>query len=358
MSNDILNPEFLGQINQLVKDDLLPLVNDIDQKGFYPEAFLHKLGSIGAFGKDNNIDLLAAIETIAEIASTCGSTSFSAWCQIACVWYLQKSGNQQAQRYLPDLISGKVLAGTGMSNAVKHLAGIERINIQARRENGGYIIRGALPWVSNLGPDHLLIVAAHVEDGGYIMFVLPPSSNSFSLRSCPDFAGINGTGTYTVHIKDVFVPDADILAPEDSFAAYIDSIKPGFLLTQVGIALGLIRASLESIKTSNKRLSHVNKYLDYQFDSLESDYSSLRNSALALAGSEPGIILLDALRVRATASELVLQATQSAALHAGAAGYILKSPVQRRLREALFVAIVTPALKHLRKEIHNLEQAA
>jgi len=27
------------------------------------------------------------------------------------------------------------------------------------------------------------------------------------------------------------------------------------------------------------------------------------------------------------------------------------------LREAVFVAIVTPALKHLRKEIHALEQA-
>ena len=33
----------------------------------------------------------------------------------------------------------------------------------------------------------------------------------------------------------------------------------------------------------------------------------------------------------------------------------MKSPVQRRVREAMFVAIVTPALKHLRKEISDLE---
>jgi acyl-coA dehydrogenase domain protein len=54
---------------------------------------------------------------------------------------------------------------------------------------------------------------------------------------------------------------------------------------------------------------------------------------------------------------LALNATQSAALHAGAKGYLMRSPAQRRVREAMFVAIVTPAIKHLRKEIAALEAA-
>lgn len=36
----------------------------------------------------------------------------------------------------------------------------------------------------------------------------------------------------------------------------------------------------------------------------------------------------------------------------------MRHPAQRRLREAMFVAIVTPALKHLRQEINRLEQEA
>ena len=51
----------------------------------------------------------------------------------------------------------------------------------------------------------------------------------------------------------------------------------------------------------------------------------------------------------------ICDAAQSAALHAGAKGYLMRSPVQRRVREAMFVAIVTPATKHLRKEISKLE---
>ena len=54
------------------------------------------------------------------------------------------------------------------------------------------------------------------------------------------------------------------------------------------------------------------------------------------------------------ASELALRAAQSALLHQGARGYLMSSDVQRRVRESHFVAIVTPAIKHLRKEIARL----
>jgi alkylation response protein AidB-like acyl-CoA dehydrogenase len=55
--------------------------------------------------------------------------------------------------------------------------------------------------------------------------------------------------------------------------------------------------------------------------------------------------------VRAHVSELVLRSAQSALLHQGARGYLMSSDVQRRVRESHFVAIVTPAIKHLRKEM-------
>jgi hypothetical protein len=42
----------------------------------------------------------------------------------------------------------------------------------------------------------------------------------------------------------------------------------------------------------------------------------------------------------------------------GAKGYLQRSPAQRRLREAYFVAIVTPAIKHLRREIARVENGA
>ena len=56
--------------------------------------------------------------------------------------------------------------------------------------------------------------------------------------------------------------------------------------------------------------------------------------------------------------ELALRASQSAMLHTGAKGYLQSAPAQRKLRESYFVAIVTPAIKHLRKELDTMAAAA
>ena len=57
------------------------------------------------------------------------------------------------------------------------------------------------------------------------------------------------------------------------------------------------------------------------------------------------------LELRLAAGELAIRASQSAMLHTGAKGYLRAAPAQRKLRESYFVAIVTPAIKHLRKEL-------
>ena len=57
------------------------------------------------------------------------------------------------------------------------------------------------------------------------------------------------------------------------------------------------------------------------------------------------------LEARLLGGELSIRAANSAMQHTGANGYLVEAPAQRKLREAYFVAIVTPAIKHLRKEL-------
>lgn len=53
-------------------------------------------------------------------------------------------------------------------------------------------------------------------------------------------------------------------------------------------------------------------------------------------------------KARLLAGEVSVQAAHNAMLHCGARGYVAAHRCQRRLREAYFVAIVTPATKQLR----------
>lgn len=343
----------------------LPLLADkIDREGFYPQALLHELGRLGGFGAsaggEAGIDLTQQIAITTQVGSFCGSTAFLLWCQSTCVWYLQYAPESAVRkRYLRDVASTALLAGSGMSNALKHLAGIEKIRLHAWRDDAGYVVDGVLPWVSNLGPGHLLIAAAAVEGGGYVMFAVPGSAPGLSLHDCPAFAGMEGTRTFNVRLHDVAIGRDAVLAHPAQFAAFMQRIKPGFVLGQAAMAFGVVQGSLKTIRESNVTLAHVNMYLRDQEADLRAALDGLQAEALALAqqAQEGAAPLLPVLRLRARASGLALRAANSAVLHAGARGYVMRHPAQRQLREAVFAAIVTPALKHLRKEIADLEGA-
>lgn len=355
-------------VRALVKSDLAPITGEIDQQGRYPVEFLLRLAKLGGYAAAVPVDqggtglgLAAQIDVITEVGRECGSTAFLVWCQTTCAHYLLHSPNADVRtRYLPAIMRGELLAGTGMSNTVKHLAGIENIHLKARRDGNGYVVSGSLPWVSNVGEDHLAIVAASVEDGGYVMFAVKGNRPGVSLRPCPEFAGLEGTQTLNIRMKDVQVDAADVLAHPDQFAGYLSGIKPAFVLGQLGMGFGIIEGSLRTIRESNVTSAHVNQFLDDQDDELTRAADALLANARAQAerADQGKATMLDVLRLRLAVSELTLRAANSAVLHAGAKGYLMRHPAQRRLREAVFVAIVTPALKHLRKEIHALEQRA
>lgn len=341
---------------------LAPLAPAIDREGLYPRDILTGLGGLNGFGAPASapaaVDPETQLRTIMAAGRHCGSTAFLAWCQSACAWYLACAPRQAArQQYLASVLAGTLPAGTGMSNFLKHSAGMEKIRLRARRAGDGYRIDGILPWVSNLDRGHLLFTAAAVAQGRYIMFAVPTATHGLQLHPCPDFSGMQGTNTWNVRMQDVWLPAAAVLAEPEQFDEFMHRVKPGLILTQAGMGLGVINASLDTLHADPTTGRAVNRFLDADSDDIRQALARLQTQAFALASevSAGKAALLSALRLRAQASEWALRATQSAALRVGARGYLLRHPAQRRLREAMFVAIVTPALKQLRKEIHALE---
>ncbi len=358
----------LDTIERHARTHLAPLACAIDQDGMYPDAYMAELGELGGFGASIpaihgglGLSMAEQIQVTTAVAEQCGSTGFLVWCQSTCAWYLRHAANAEVRDiFLADVARGKRRAGTGMSNTVKHLAGIEKINLRAQREGDGYVINGVLPWVSNIADDHLAVVAAHVEGEGYVMFAVPCQQAGLTLNPCPEFSGMEGTRTVQLRFKQVAVPGAHVLAHPEQFRSFIQRIKPGFVLGQTGMGLGVIQGSLQTIAQCNTTHGHVNQFLDEQGDDLTTEAGALQQQIehLARLTRHDNPPVLDVLKARLATSELTLRAAQSAVLHAGAMGYVMRHPAQRRLREAVFVAIVTPALKHLRKEIHDLEAQA
>ena len=356
----------LAAVRAVALGPLTQQVEAIDRQGRYPREVLQQLGQLGAMSahldsEAGTGDYGLAIQAMAEVSRVCGATGFMMWCQAVCGLYMQQSGNpalmgEALQRH----VSGAGLGGTALSNPMKSYAQIESLLLKATPVDGGYLVNGTLPWVSNLGAEHYFgaIAAVTATDGSStseVMFLLHCDGPGVELRECPSFAGMEGTGTYGIRLHDHFIGAGEIMAhPTKPFIA---RIRAAFVLLQCGMAVGVTQGAIDSMWAVEDQLGHVNQYLDDRPDALQAELDGLTERVMSLARTpfnNTTEFFIDVLDARAHGAELSLRAAQSALMHQGARGYLMSSPVQRRVRESHFVAIVTPAIKHLRKEIARL----
>ena len=353
----------IDAVREIANGDLAAMVDAIDRQGTYPKAVLKRLGAAGALRAHLRVggqqDYGAAIAAMAEVSRVCGATGFMVWCHDVCGLYMEESGNPALTgQALLDHASAHSLGATGLSNPMKSFAGIETFLLQARRVEGGYRVNGTLPWVSNLGPDHYFGAVAAVEgaEGGHqIMFVVRCDGEGVELRNCPSFSAMEGTNTWAVRLTEHFIGADTLIA--DPARPFIGRVRAAFVLLQCGMGLGVVQGAIDSMWDVERPLGHVNEFLDERPDELQAELDALTERTMRLARTPfetSTEFLIDVLDTRAHASELALRAAQSALLHQGARGYLMSSAVQRRVRESHFVAIVTPAVKHLRKEIARL----
>lgn len=354
--------ELLAAARSVAQGQLKQQVDAIDRQGLYPHAILKELAKAGAMSAhldspQGSGDYFLAIKAMAEASKVCGATGFMMWCQAVCGLYLQQSGNPALMGdVLTRHVAGVGMGGTALSNPMKSYAQIESLLLKATKVDGGYLVNGTLPWVSNLQADHYCgAIAAVAGSSTEVMFLLRCNAPGVALRECPSFSAMEGTGTYALRLQDHFVGANDIIA--DPAKPYIARIRAAFVMLQCGMAVGITQGAIESMWAVEPQLGHVNQYLEDRPDTLQAELNALVARVQKMAQTpfdSSNEFFIDVLDARAHGAELCLRASQSALMHQGARGYLMSSDVQRRVREAHFVAIVTPAIKHLRMEIARL----
>jgi alkylation response protein AidB-like acyl-CoA dehydrogenase len=362
--DDAAPSDVIEAVRAVAAQDLAPIVRKVDADGYYPQDVMRALGRVGAFGSHlpgrapHDVNLGVAIRAMSTVGEFCLSTAFCMWCQNALAWYIFCSENDDLKRSVGKRVaSGAALGGTALSNPMKAFFGIEPIRLKGRRVDGGYRVRGSLPFVSNLGADHYFGAVFEVEDNHerFVMAVVPCDAARVSLASNTKFVALDGTRTFAVQLRDVMIPDDWVLA--DPSDAFIKRIRAGFVLLQSGMAFGLIRDCIELMRQVEKSLGHVNKYLDVQPEDLAIELAELEQRVERLGASPfeaDQNYWREVIEARLAVGEASVKAAHAAMLHCGARGYVAAATAQRRLREAYFVAIVTPATKQLKKMLAEM----
>ncbi len=353
----------LDRVTALSETSLAPMVREIDG-GLYPEDVMREMGTAGAYGAhmgDGAPDLRKTIAAIAKAGEYCTSTAFCMWCQNALGWYIASSENPgPMDRIGAGVATGQILGGTGLSNPMKTFFGIETMRLKAKRVAGGYTVKGALPWVSNVGEDGYFGIVFETDEDTPKRIMAVASCAEYGVKTVldHDFVAMGGTATRAIQFRDALIPDEMILA--DPIDGYLQKIRPGFVLMQCGMALGMVRSCIALMEQVKTPLGHVNQYLDDQPEEIAEELATLEEEVETLARTPYDTSIpyfRGVVTARLRGSELSLKAANAAMLHQGARGYVGKGAAQRRLREAYFIAIVTPAVKQLKKMLAELPTA-
>ncbi len=342
----------LARLNQLA--------SDIDIKGYYPKQWLTQYGLLNGFNflSGDDIAMPSLIQQQTKVGKICLNTAFCAWCQTACAWYVFNSSNQfLKQHYLQSILLGKQLAGTGLSNPMKTIFGLDKLRlsgVDSIDNSGGYLINGGLPFVSNIEYGHLFAGVFSVNNTSK-MALFDTKNKDISINNSAKFTALDGSATVNVTCRDTFIGE-DWLIAEDA-SLFLKKIRAGFILLQLPMALGVITACesiiINKLKTKPWLISTLPASLSYisqHREQLEKRVNTLAKTPL----EQDDEYFRSVLKCRLFASELSLLASQSAMLSSGAAGYIKANIANRKLRESFFVSIVTPSITQLKKMLQAL----
>jgi alkylation response protein AidB-like acyl-CoA dehydrogenase len=359
-------------ITKIIAEHLKPKTIAIDH-GLYTTEVLEQLGSVGAFKHHipshnyGKLDMVSTIKDMASISEECMTTGFMMWAQTVCAWYIENSENQWLKEtILPKMVEGKYFGATSLSNPMKYFAGIENLRLSAKETSEGYVINGSLPWVSNLEANSskhffgsiFTVQGEHDGDHKDVMALIPCDLEGMTMRQSVNFVGMEGSGTYAIVFDNALLPKKYLLA--DPLKPYLAKMKAGFIMLQAGMAAGVVQGAINHMHHTNLTLSEINAYLDDSPEELQEELSGAWDAIAALCDDiyNPSVdFMKSVLEVRLLAAEYCKRAADSVMQHAGAKGYIVDAIAQRKMREAYFVIIVTPSIKHLRKEIARLEAA-
>jgi alkylation response protein AidB-like acyl-CoA dehydrogenase len=277
------------------------------------------------------VHLLAGYE---RLTTACVTTAFIVSQRDAAVRRILDCGREDLCReLLRPLACGGRFATVGLSQLTtsrQHGGPAMRVEETA----AGFILDGAMPWVT--GADHAnhLITGGVLPDGRQVLIALPADSPGVTVGPPMDLCALTGSRTTEVACNRVTVDRHWLLAgPVERAYKSGGAGGTGGLETSC-LALGLAGAAIDRLHEEARARPDLAELAGR----LETDRTRVRQELNGLAGggaSSPTA----ALDLRAKANALVLRATQAVLTACKGAGFVHPHPAQRWARQALFFLV-------------------
>jgi butyryl-CoA dehydrogenase len=347
-------------VREFATNEVEPLAADIDKEHRFPMETVEKMAKYGMmgipfpteYGGAGGDEVSYAI-CVEELARVCASTAVivSAHTSLCC-WPIYAYGTEeQKQKYLPELLSGKKIGAFGLTepNAGTDAGGQQT---RAIKDGDKWVLNGSKVFITNGGYASTFVVMAMTDKkkgthGGISAFIVEKGDEGFSIGKTEEKMGIHASSTTELIFQNCVIPEDRILGEVgDGFKVALSTLdggRIGIASQALGIAQGAFDVTVDYMKARKqfgKRLSQM-EALQFEMASLKTQIEAARLLVYKAAFLEDQHADYGEASAMAKlyAAETAMKVTTKCVQFHGGYGYTADYPVERMMRDAKITEI-------------------
>ncbi len=358
---------FRKSVREFALAEIAPHAAQWDKDHHFPTDVVAQMGELGlmglnapeeygGMGEDGDFtSLCVAIEEIGRVDQSMGIT-LEAAVGLGINPILTFGTEEQKQRWLPDLVAGRTLAGFGLTEpGAGSDAGATRT--KAELVDGQWVLNGAKQFITNSGSSitSLVTVTARTgtkDDGRAEVstVIVPAGTPGFTAEPAYDKLGWHASDTHPLTFVDARVPEDHLLGQRGrGFAQFLATLDDGRVAI-AALAVGCIQACLDaSVDYAGQRTTFgkpigAKQGVAFQVADLEvmlaaSRMLTYKAAAMKDAGRPMKEFKQAAAIAKLYATESAVTATRIATQVFGGYGFMEEYPVTRFYRDAKVLEI-------------------
>ena len=366
-----LQKEVKQMARTIAEEKIIPVRARLDEMEEFPTEIMRHLGDTGLLGVylpeeygglgGGCLDLCLVVE---ELSRACSGVAVSYAVNLLGTFTLLDYGTEeQKQKYLPDIASGKKLTAFALT---EETAGSDASGVKttAQPTRGGFILNGSKIFITNGGEADLYTIIALTDKTkgarGASVILVEKGTPGFSFGRKEKKMGIRASVTRELIFEDCFVPAENLIGPQG--AGFIQAMRL-FKLSRPGIgaqALGLAQGAMEAaVDYAKQRIQFGHPIISFQavqhmLANMAIDIEAARTLVYASARNiDAGVknINMESAMAKVFASDVAMRVTTDAVQIFGGVGYMRDYPVEKMMRDAKITQIYEGTNQILRNVI-------
>jgi len=356
---------------KIAEERILPVRAELDEKEEFPGDVIKDLADADMFrvflpeeyeGLGGGcLDLCLVIEELSRVCSGVGVTYAAS--ALGSLPMLEYGTEEQKQKYLPDIASGKKLAAFALTESSAG-SDASAIKATADKQDGGYVLNGAKQFITNGGEAGIYTVIALTdkEKGarGASAFLVEKDTPGFSFGRKEKKMGIRTSATRELIFRNCLVPKENIIGKEGMgfiiTMRVFDRSRPGIGAQAVGLGQGALEAA---VGYAQQRVQFGHPII-----ALPVVQNMLANMAIEVEAARALVYAVaktidsgakkfteESAMTKVFASDMAMKVATDAVQIFGGVGYMKDYPVEKMMRDAKIMQIYEGTNEVLRTAI-------